>query len=80
MTCSWWMDKWNLVYPSSEILLTNKKEQKLPPPPKREQTIDNVNNTDASWKQYTKWKKADPKTTFCRIQFMWIDILGKAEL
>lgn len=35
MTCSWWMDKWNLVYPSSEILLTNKKEQKLPPPQKK---------------------------------------------
>lgn len=57
MTCSWWMDKWNLVCPSSEILLSNKTAKKK----KKEQTTDTVNNTDDSWKQYAKWKKPAPK-------------------
>lgn len=41
------MDKYTVVYPDNEILLTNKKEQ----------VIDMYNNLDESQRHYAEWKK-----------------------
>lgn len=47
------MDKYTIVYPDNDLLLSNKKEQ----------VIDICNNLDESQRHYAEWKKRVHKVT-----------------
>lgn len=47
------MDKYTIVYPDNDLLLSNKKEQ----------VIDICNNLDESQRHYAEWKKRVQKVT-----------------